>query len=71
MTHKYNDKFTLVNVENAIPDIGVYFCICEELVNLFFQRDIFYSYFRWEIDCTINRAFTVDSCGRRTMYFDF
>ena len=65
-THTYNEKMILDNIEFLTYEPCVYMQICDELVELFFQKDSFYKEFRWEIDCKTDTAYIIDDFGMRT-----
>lgn len=70
-TYEYNEKMILDNIEFLVYEPCVYMKICEELVNLFFQQDTFYSMFRWEVDCRTDTAYIIDDFGIRVGKFIF
>lgn len=71
MFYEYNEKMILSNAEFLVYEPCVYMQICEELVDLFFDKDAFYVGLRWEVDCKKDVAYIIDDFGIRTMKFIF
>lgn len=67
----YNEKMILDNIEFLTYEPCVYMQICEELAELFFQKDTFYENFRWDVDCKTDTAYIINDFGIRVGKFIF